>query len=354
MTHYQLLITFFNKPMTDKSSYSNPHPSHGHTHGAVDPSLFATERGLKTRKWSLAGLLLTALLQVVVVYFTSSVALLADTIHNFGDALTAVPLWVAFRLAGRAPNRRFTYGYGRVEDLAGLFILLMILISAAVAGYESFQRLFDPAEVHYLWAVAAASIIGFIGNEAVALYRIKVGKEIGSAALVADGHHARVDGLTSLAVLGGAIGVWLGFPLADPLVGLLITVAILKILWASSKPIFQRLLDGVDPEVIDELEHAAAHIDGVREVSEARVRWLGHRMHAELNITVDRALTVGQGHEVSCAVQSALLEHLPYLSSATIHIDPVGATGSDHHPQVAHNDQHEAADTHEHGAGHAH
>jgi cation diffusion facilitator family transporter len=152
------------------------HASHGHTHGAVDPALFATERGLRTLKWSLAGLMVTALLQVVVVYFTSSVALLADTIHNFGDALTAVPLWVAFRLASRAPNRRFTYGYGRVEDLAGLFILLMILISAAVAGYESVQRLFKPAEVHYLWAVAAAAIIGFIGNEAVALYRIKVGR----------------------------------------------------------------------------------------------------------------------------------------------------------------------------------
>ena len=326
--------------MTHNPASDNPHASHGHTHGAVDPSLFATRRGLTTLKWSLAALMVTALLQVAVVYFTSSVALLADTIHNFGDALTAVPLWVAFRLSSRPPTRRFTYGYGRVEDLAGLFILLMILISAVVAGYESFQRLFDPGEVRYLWAVAAASIIGFIGNEAVAVYRIKVGKEIGSAALVADGHHARVDGLTSLAVLAGAIGVWLGFPLADPLVGLLITVAILKILWDSSKSIFQRLLDGVDPEVIYELHHAAGHTDGVRAVSEARVRWLGHRMHAELNITVDRGLTVEQGHAVACVVQGALLEHLPYLSSATIHIDPVGASGSDHHPQAGEHAEH--------------
>jgi cation diffusion facilitator family transporter len=275
----------------------------------------------------------------VVVYFTGSVALLADTIHNFGDALTALPLWVAFRLAARAPSRRFTYGYGRVEDLAGLFILVMILISAVVAGYESFQRLFAPAEVRRLWAVAAAAVIGFVGNEAVALYRIRVGKEIGSAALVADGHHARVDGLTSLAVLAGAIGVWLGFPLADPLVGLLITVAILKILWDSTRSIFQRLLDGVDPEVIDELEHAARHIDGVRAVTEAKVRWLGHRMHAELNVTVARELTVEQGHAVAGAVQGSLLKHLPYLSSATIHVDPVGASGSDHHRH--HHDAHE-------------
>lgn len=322
--------------MTNDASYKNPHSSHGHMHGAVDPSLFATERGLTALKWSLAGLLVTALLQVVVVYFTSSVALLADTIHNFGDALTAVPLWVAFRLASRAPNRRFTYGYGRVEDVAGLFILLMITISAAAAGYASFQRLFQPAEVRHLWAVAAAAVIGFVGNEAVALYRIKVGKEIGSAALVADGHHARVDGLTSLAVLAGAVGVWLGFPLADPLVGLLITVAIIKILWDSSKSIFTRLLDGVDPEVIDELEHAASHVDGVHDVSEAKVRWLGHRMHAELNVTVEAGLSVGQGHAVACAVQGSLLEHLPYLSSATIHVDPVGASGSDHHGHAGH------------------
>jgi cation diffusion facilitator family transporter len=335
---------------TSEPAYQNPHAGHGHTHGAVDPSLFATQRGLRALKWSLAALMVTALLQVVVVYFTGSVALLADTIHNFGDALTALPLWVAFRLAARAPSRRFTYGYGRVEDLAGLFILVMILISAVVAGYESFQRLFAPAEVRRLWAVAAAAVIGFVGNEAVALYRIRVGKEIGSAALVADGHHARVDGLTSLAVLAGAIGVWLGFPLADPLVGLLITVAILKILWDSTRSIFQRLLDGVDPEVIDELEHAARHIDGVRAVTEAKVRWLGHRMHAELNVTVARELTVEQGHAVAGAVQGSLLKHLPYLSSATIHVDPVGASGSDHHRQDGHAHEREAHhhDAHEH------
>jgi cation diffusion facilitator family transporter len=349
--------------MTNPAPYKNPHSDHGHTHGAVDPSLFATERGLRTLKWSLAALMVTALLQVVVVYFTDSVALLADTIHNFGDALTALPLWVAFRLAHRAPTRRFTYGYGRVEDLAGLFILLMILISAVVAGWESFQRLLAPAEVRHLWAVAAASVIGFVGNEAVALYRIKVGNEIGSAALVADGHHARVDGLTSLAVLAGAIGVWLGFPLADPLVGLLITLAILKILWDSSKSIFQRLLDGVDPEVIDELEHSARHIDGVKEVSEARVRWLGHRMHAELNVTVAPGLTVEEGHALAGAVQGSLLKHLPYLSSATIHVDPIGASGSAHHstaePDGHHHDQHDEQDNehehrHEPHEGHAH
>lgn len=324
--------------MTETHAHSeqNPHASHAHdhTHGVIDPSLFSTERGIWALKWSLGGLLVTAVLQVVVVYFTGSVALLADTIHNFGDALTAVPLWIAFRVGEWKPNRRFTYGYGRVEDLAGAFIVFMILLSAAVAGYESILRLFDPRPVAYVWAVALASVIGFVGNETVAWFRIKVGKEIGSAALVADGHHARVDGLTSLAVLAGAIGVWLGFPLADPVVGLVITVAILRIVWDSGKQVFARMLDGVDPEVVEEIEHAVSHVAGVEEVTNVRVRWLGHRLRAELCIAVDPALTVEQGHDIAKATHHQLLDHLPYLSSATIHIDPAHESGDDHHRHV--------------------
>lgn len=304
---------------------------HDHTHGVIDPSLFSTERGVQALKWSLGGLMLTAVLQIVVVYFTDSVALLADTIHNFGDALTALPLWVAFRVGTWKPTRRFTYGFGRVEDLAGAFIIFMILVSAVVAANESLLRLVNPQPVKNVWAVALAAIVGFIGNEAVAWYRIKVGKEIGSAALVADGYHARTDGLTSLAVLVGAVGVWLGYPLADPLVGLLITVAILRIAWTSGKQVAARMLDGVEPEVVEEIEHAAEHVAGVQSVSGVRVRWLGHRLHAELNVAVDAALTVEQGHTIAKGTQHELMEHLPYLSSATIHVDPAHEAGDEHH-----------------------
>lgn len=304
---------------------------HGHTHGAIEPALLDSERGIRTVKWSLVAMFVTALLQVVVVAFTGSVALLADTIHNFGDALTAIPLWVAFALSRRPPTRRYTYGYGRAEDLAGLAIILMILISAIVAGYESIDRLLNPQEVRNLWAVALAALIGLAGNEGVAYFRIRVGRQIGSAALVADGYHAAVDGLTSLAVLIGAVGVWLGYPLADPIVGLIITVAILKILWDSAKPVFQRLLDGVDPEVLDEIDHTVTHIPEVRGINEVRVRWLGHRMHAELNIAVEPDLSVRQGHDIAINVQKELLRHLDYLSGATIHIDPLDSLGSEHH-----------------------
>ena len=241
-------------------SHSDPdHSHHDHTHGTIDPALLTMERGIWAVKWSLIGLSATAVFQVVIVFFSGSVALLADAIHNVADAATAIPLWIAFTLARRQPSRRFTYGYGRVEDIAGVMIVLTILFSAIVAGYESVNRLLRPQRVEHLWAVAIASIIGFAGNELVAIFRIRVGKQIKSAALVADGYHARVDGLTSLGVLFSAVGVWLGYPLSDPIVGLLITAAILPIVWESGKAVFTRLLDGVDPEVTDEIRHGLNH-----------------------------------------------------------------------------------------------
>jgi cation diffusion facilitator family transporter len=248
-------------------------PGHGDTHGIVDPSITTSDRGLWAIKWSFVGLAATAALQLFVVFISSSVALLADTIHNFGDAATAIPLAIAFWFARKKPSARFTFGYGRVEDLAGVAIVLTILASASIAGYESIQRLLHPQDISYLWAVMAASIIGFLGNEAVAIFRIRIGREINSAALIADGDHARVDGWTSLAVLFGAVGVWLGYPLADPIIGLLITAAIFGIVIQSGKSIFFWMLDGADPQVIEELRHAAEHVPQVKEVTEVRARW---------------------------------------------------------------------------------
>src|SRR5438445_5151813 len=244
------------------------HTHHAHTHGAIDPSILSTERGIWAIKWSFVGLFATAIFQVAVVLLSGSVALLADTIHNFGDAVTAIPLWVAFTLGRRKPSKRFTYGLGRVEDLAGVTIVLIILLNALVADYLSIDRFLHPQAVKYLWAVIIASVIGFLSNEAVAIFRIKVGKEIGIAPLIAAGYHARVDGLTSLAVLFGAVGVWLGYPLADTIVGLVITVAILRLVWESGRAVFTRLLDGIDPEVLDEIKQAVRPIQGVHDVTE--------------------------------------------------------------------------------------
>ncbi|EQB63146.1 MAG: cation efflux family protein [candidate division Zixibacteria bacterium RBG-1] len=316
------------------------HHAHDHTHTALDPVILTTQRGIWAIKWSFLGLFVTALLQVIVVLFSGSVALLADTIHNFGDAATSIPLWIAFAMARWKPSQKFTYGYGRVEDLAGVTIVLVILFSACITGYESINRLFHPQKVEYLWAVAAASVIGFLGNELVAMLRIKVGKEIGSAALIADGYHARVDGLTSLAVLVGATGVWLGYPLADPIVGLLISIAILRICWVSIKAVFTRFLDGVDHKVIYEITHTAKHTAGVHEVTEVRARWVGHRLHAEVNVAVSPEISVEEGHEIAKEVRHQLLHFLPHLSNATIHIDPANALGEKYHriPEHIHDD----------------
>ena len=320
---------------------------HGHSHGVIDPSLATTERGLWAVKWSSIALVVTAALQGIVVVLSGSVALLADTIHNIADATTAIPLAIAFLFARKAPSRRFTFGYGRIEDLAGVVVVLTILFSAIVAGYESIERFLHPQDISYLWAVIAASIIGFVGNEGVAVFRLRVGREIQSAALIADGYHARVDGWTSLAVLFGAVGVWLGYPLADPIVGLLITAGIFGIVIHSGKSIFIRMLDGAEPRIIEEIRHAAAHVAEVKDVTEVRARWLGHRLHAEVNIAVNPQMTIAQAHAVATEVRHQLLHHLSYLSLVVIHVDPADQSGEAHHSIAEH--AHDGLPAHSHG-----
>jgi cation diffusion facilitator family transporter len=297
-------------------------------------------------KWSFVALMITALIQVVVVWISGSVGLLADTIHNFADATTAIPLGVAFVFARRKPSARYPFGYGRVEDLAGVTIVLIIAFSAAVAGYEAIQRFYHPQSISHLRAVAAASIIGFLGNEAVAIFRIRVGKEIQSAALVADGYHARVDAWTSLAVLVGAIGVWLGLPLADPIVGLLISIAIARIVWQSSKLVFTRLLDGVEPHIIDEIRHTAGHAPGVEKVTDVRARWSGHRLRAELNVAVAADLSVAEGHSIAKEVRHRLSHQFSYLSSVVVHVDPAEEAGEEFHH--VHEHTHDGLPLHSH------
>ena len=297
-------------------------------------------------KWSFVGLFITALVQIVVVVLSGSVALLSDTIHNFGDAMTAVPLWIAFALTRLGASRRFTFGYGRVEDLAGVVVVLIILFSAVVAGYQAIDRLIQPQPVGLLWAVAVAGAVGFTGNEAVAIFRIRVGRQIGSAALVADGYHARTDGWTSLAVVVGAGGVWLGYPLADPIVGLIIAAAILVIVWQSGKAVFTRLLDGVDPQVIDEIEQAVSDVSGVEAVAEVRARWVGHRLRADVNVAVDPDLSVAEGHAIAREVNHRLLHDLRYLDMAVVHVDPVREAGEKHHRITAHS--HDGLPPHSH------
>ena len=315
---------------------------HGHTHGVIDPSLTTTDRGIWAIKWSFVILAITAALQLVVVILSGSVALLADMIHNVGDATTAIPLWFAFVLARRKPSTTFTYGLGRVEDLAGILIVLIILISAVVAGYQAISRLIHPQAVTHLGWLTAAGVIGFVGNEVVAVFRIRVGRQMNSAALIADGYHARTDGLTSLAVVLGAVGVWFGYPLADPIIGLLITIAILGIVWQSARAVITRTLDGVEPGITAEIRHAAEHVPGIVKVLDARARWMGHRLHADVAIAIDDASPMSEGVAISRRLKAELLEHIPALRSANVTFDasdlpvpasePAGGSGHHHAP----------------------
>jgi cation diffusion facilitator family transporter len=320
------------------------HPSHDHDHGhggavgaalrevfaphshdasdSIDGALESSAAGIRAVKLSLLALGVTAVAQLVIVMLSGSVALLADTVHNFSDALTAIPLWIAFVLGAKAATRRYTYGFGRAEDIAGLFVVAMITLSAVIAGVESIRRLFNPVPIEHVGWVAAAGVVGFIGNELVAVYRIRVGRRIGSAALIADGLHARTDGFTSLAVLFGAAGVAMGFPLADPVIGLLITVAILAVLRTAVRDIFRRLMDGVDPELVDTAEAALAAEPGVTEVRSVRMRWIGHRLHADAELDIDPAISLADAHRLAHEAEHTLTHAVPKLSSALVHAYP--------------------------------
>jgi len=296
-----------------------------HSHDAadrLDSALESSRRGIRALWISLGVLGVTALAQTFVVVLSGSVALLSDTVHNVADALTAVPVGIAFLLGRRAPTRRFTYGFGRAEDVAGVIVVLVIAASAVAAGVQSVRRLVDPVDVDYLGAVAVAAVVGFVGNEIAARVRIRTGRAIGSAALVADGMHARTDALTSLAVLLSAGGVALGWQLADPIVGLAITVVITVVTWGAAREVLARLMDAVDPELVDRAREAAAGTGGVTSVDSVRLRWIGHALRAEMELTVPGWLSLEDAHRVAHAAEDRLRETVPRLDSAIVHTHP--------------------------------
>ena len=298
----------------------------GHSHD-VDQAL-ATNDGIRAVKISLLALAATAVAQSVIFAFSGSVALLADTVHNFSDALTAVPLWIAFVVGRRAASRRYPYGLGRAEDLAGLFVVTVIAVSALVAAWQAVQRLIEPRPLSHLGLVAVAGVVGFLGNELVAIYRIRVGTRIGSAALRADGLHARVDGLTSLAVVLGAAGVVAGFPAADPIVGLVISVVIFGVLAVAARDVFRRLLDGVEPGLMDAARDVLARQDGVDAVRRVRMRWLGHRLVADAELDIDPQQSLADAHRIAHDAEHALTHAVPKLAEATIHAYPAHVVSS--------------------------
>lgn len=324
---------------------------HDHSHDigetASDRALEGSAEGIRVVALSLVVLGVTAAVQVVIAIASGSVGLLADTIHNAADALTAIPLWIAFTLGRRPPDRRYTYGYGRAEDAAGLAVVGIIFISAVVALVESIQKLIHPQPMAHVPFVALGAIVGFVGNEVVAIMRTRTGRRIGSAALVADGQHAQADGLTSLAVLVAVAGAIAGFPILDPIIGLVITAVIVVIGRDAGIMMWRRLMDAVDPEIVERIERVATSTPGALRVSRVRARWIGHRIIADLEIDVDESWTVAQGHELAEEVHHRLLHEVPRLASAHVHVDPYGEATPDPHRLTAHHAQPRYA-AHEH------
>jgi cation diffusion facilitator family transporter len=243
---------------------------------------------------------------------------------------------VAFVLGRRGPTRRYTYGYGRAEDLAGVCVVAVIGLSAAIAAWQAFERLMDPRAIHQASWVAVAGLVGFVGNEVIAGYRIRVGRRIGSAALVADGLHARTDGLTSLAVVGAALGSLAGWPLADPLIGLGISVAIIRVLRIAARDVARRLMDGVEPELVDTVAAQLASVPGIRAVERVRVRWIGHQLHVDADVALDAGLALVRAHDILEEARHALLHHVPRLADALLHASPAGDDDLDPHAGTRH------------------
>ena len=299
---------------------------HGHSHQQTekisDSAFINNEEGIRTVWLALASLTITSLIQIVIVYWSGSVSLLADTVHNIGDGLNSIPLLIAFYLSRRVATRRYNYGFARSEDIAGIFIVLSIAVSAGVVFWQSFQRVINPQPLTNLGWVAAAAVIGFFGNEAVALLQIRVGRKIGSAALVADGLHARTDGLTSLAVLLAVVGTWLGYPIVDPIIGSLIGIAILFITRDAIKTMWYRLMDAIEPEMLAKVEAVAKNQSGVKDVRRIRMRWIGHQLHTEACIAVEPTLLTTQSHEIAEELRHNLFHEITNLSEVIVHVEP--------------------------------
>jgi cation diffusion facilitator family transporter len=319
----------------DHSEHDHAEHGHGHEHGKVDADLYGNRAGLRAVQISTAGMFLVSAIQFAIAWIGGSAGLFADALHNFGDVFTTIALWIAFVISNRAANQRYTYGYYRAEDLAGIFIVLVIIASATASAIESIQKLTSGNIPTQIYLSMAAALIGVAGNELLAQYKIAVGKRINSVSLIADGHHSRIDGFTSLAAFIGLVGVKLGFPKADPIAGIVITIVIVTIVFSTSRSVLQRLLDAVDPHVVPSIVTTATAVQGVEEVTDVRARWVGHTLHVVMNIEVDAELTLAKAHAIAEEVRHRLFHDIKGISEVVIHTDPSSASG-DHHQEMAH------------------
>lgn len=312
------------------------HDGHEHSHTTLDRDLLTRRRGLRAIWISAAGLAATAAVQFGIVAISSSAGLFADALHNLGDVAGTGALYLGFRLAMRPASDRFPHGWRRFEDLAGLVIVLAIAVSGALALFDSLDALLGGGHTvtNAAWAFGAA-LVGAVGNEAVAIYKIRVGRSIRSAALIADGRHARVDGLVSLGAAVGIAGAAAGYPVADPLAGLVIVAVIAGILVRTAREVIPRIVDAVDPELVAELETVARQVPDVEGVHDVRPRHVGGGLLVQLHVEIDGDLSLREAHHVSERVSHHLAHEFPNVLTVDIHIDPAGEH-DDAHADTAH------------------
>ena len=319
----------------DEHEHDDHDHGHSHEHGRVDADLYGNRAGLRAVQISTAGMLLVSAIQFAIATIGGSAGLFADALHNFGDVFTTIALWIAFVISNRTANQRYTYGYYRAEDLAGIFIVLVIIASATASAVESVQKLISGNTPTQIYLSMAAALVGVAGNELLAQYKISVGKRINSVPLIADGQHSRIDGLTSLAAFVGLVGVELGFPKADPIAGIVITIVIVTVVFSTSRSVLQRLLDAVDPHIVPTIITTALAVPGVEQVTDIRARWVGHTLHVVMNIEVDAELTLSKAHAIAEEVRHRLFHDIKGISEVLIHTDPSSVSG-DHHQEMAH------------------
>lgn len=265
---------------------------------------------------SAIGLALTGLVELAIALLSGSVALLGDALHNLSDVSTSVLVFVGFRASRKVPTERYPYGYERAEDLAGIGVALVIWGSAAVAAFESVNKLLRHGGTGYVgWGIAAA-VVGIAGNQLVARYKLLVGKRIRSATMVADAKHSWLDALSSAGAMLGLIGVALGWAWADAVAGIVVTGFICHVGWEVTSDIAHRLLDGVDPEIITTAESVAAAVPGVTH-AHARARWTGRTLRVEVEGFLDPATPLAAADRIGRLVAAALAPQIPEMHNFT-------------------------------------
>lgn len=316
----------------------------GHSHSSAH---YGNKDAVRAVIVSAVALGLAALAEITASLISGSASVLADGLHNAGDVLTSFILLFTFALVRRPATRRFSSGYGRFEDVATLLIILVIIVTAAVAAAESVSKLINPVTYSGIPLSLGAALVGVIANLGVSEYKLRVGRGIGSESLEADGIHSRVDALVSAGAFVGIGLAGLGLRIADPIAGILITFAIVYVLAGTVKQLFYRMMDAVDPTIVDEITQAASSVNGVLQVHDVRVRWVGRQLVAVMHVAMDPKSTLENAHALAMRVEDAVCHEVP-AARLEIHMDP-GTTKHKHalvgtqDPEVEH-EHHEGED----------